>query len=356
MPERALAIIGYGLAGRVFHAPLIAATPGLRVAAIVTSDPERRRQARVDHPDAVVHSTPDELWARAAGIDAAVIATANDAHAPLATRAIDQGLAVVVDKPLALSLDQADALIAHAQRRGILLTAFQNRRWDSDQLTLAKLIGAGSLGTILRYESRFERWRPDAHPEAWREASTPEQGGGLLLDLGSHLVDQALQHFGPVESVYAEIANRRGTPGDDDVFLALTHRSGTISHLHASALAAAPGPRLRVLGSDAALIVRELDSQEDRLRAGQRPDTTPDWGAEPDHARPRLIAGERSVPLQPEPGAWQTFYERFERALSSGTANDLPVDPRDAAEVLRVIDAARVSASEHRVVGCDPGR
>ncbi len=138
----------------------------------------------------------------------------------------------------------------------------------------------------------------------------------MLLDLGSHLVDQALQHFGPVASVYAEIANRRGLPGDDDDFLALTHRSGVISHLHASALAAAPGPRLRVLGSEAALIVRELDSQEDRLRAGERPDTVSDWGVEPEHARPRLIAGERSVPLTPERGAWQTFYALFERALS----------------------------------------
>jgi predicted dehydrogenase len=351
MSERAVAIIGYGLAGRVFHAPLIAATPGLRVAAIVTSNPERRQQAQSDHPDARLFDTPEELWARAGELEAAVIATANDSHAPLATQAIERGLAVVVDKPLALSSGQAGELIAHARERGVLLTAFQNRRWDSDQLTLAKLIADGSLGTILRYESRFERWRPESRPEVWREASTPDQGGGLLLDLGSHLVDQALQHFGPAQTVYAEIANRRGTPADDDAFLALTHRSGTISHLHASALAAAPGPRLRVLGSEAALIVRELDSQEDRLRAGQRPDTTFDWGTEPEHARPRLIAGERSVPLTPERGAWQTFYALLEQAL--GGAGSVPVDPQDALTVLRVLEAARVSAAEQRVVVLD---
>lgn len=350
MPERSVAIIGYGLAGRVFHAPLVAATSGLTVAAIVTANPERRQQARGDHPDAALFETPDDLWARAEGLDAVVVATANDSHAPLATRAIDHGLAVVVDKPLALSSQEAAELIAHARERRVLLTAFQNRRWDSDQLTLVKLIGEGGLGAVLRYESRFERWRPESRPEAWREANTPEQGGGLLLDLGSHLVDQALQHFGPVHSVYAEIANRRGTPADDDVFLALTHRSGTLSHLHASALTAAPGPRLRVLGSEAALIFCELDSQEDRLRAGQRPDRVDDWGVEPVHARPRLIAGERSVPLQPERGAWQTFYARFEQALASGDPADLPVDPDDAVQVLRVLEAARTSAAEQRLV------
>ncbi len=191
-----VAIIGYGLAGRVFHAPLVAATPGLRMAAIVTSDPERKMQALSDHPDARVVGSADELWTL--GLDAVVVATANEAHAPLAWQAIDHGLAVVVEKPLALSAEQAEELIAHAAERGVPLTVFHNRRWDSDQLTLAKLLQAGALGTVLRYESRFERWRPQARPEVWREAKTPSQGGGLLLDLGSHLVDQALQHFGPV--------------------------------------------------------------------------------------------------------------------------------------------------------------
>ena len=271
MPDRSLAIIGYGLAGRVFHGPLIAATAGLHVAAIVTRDPERRSQAAQDHPGAVICDTPDDLWKRADELDAVAVATSNDAHAPLATEAIDHGLAVVVDKPLALNSAEAEQLVDHADQAGVLLTAFQNRRWDSDQLTLAALLAAGSLGTVLRYESRFERWRPEARPDAWRERSTPEQGGGLVLDLGAHLVDQALHHFGPVEAVYAEIANRHGMPADDDAFLALTHRSGVISHLHASSLAAAPGPRLRVLGSEAALLVGELDSR----RTGYAPVSGP---------------------------------------------------------------------------------
>jgi predicted dehydrogenase len=351
MPDHNIAIIGYGLAGRVFHAPLITATEGLRVTAIVTSDPARRRQAQADHPDAVIHHDSQELWTKSRGLSAVVIATANASHAPIAREAIDAGLAVVVDKPVALSSREATQLIERAEQRGVALTVFQNRRWDSDQLTLARLIREGALGTVLRFESRFERWRPQPRPEAWREATTPGQGGGLLLDLGSHLVDQALHNFGPAHVVYAEIANHRGTPADDDAFIAIRHESGVISHLHASALAAAPGPRLRVLGTEAALIVRELDTQEDRLRAGERPDTVDDWGVEPEHARPRLIAGERSVPLRPERGAWQTFYERLREVLvGHGSGGPVPVDPRDAVAALQVMEAARRSAAERQLV------
>ncbi|MDA8068657.1 MAG: Gfo/Idh/MocA family oxidoreductase [Actinomycetota bacterium] len=346
MSERAVAIIGYGLAGRFFHAPLIRATAGLRVAAIVTADPQRSAQAAHEHPDAAVMASTDELFGRAAEFDAVVIATANDSHVPLATRAVDHGLAVVVDKPLALTAAEAEDLIARARAAGVLLTVFQNRRWDSDQLTLSRLMAQGALGQVLRYESRFERWRPESRPEAWRERTPPAQGGGVLLDLGSHLVDQALVHFGAVTSVYAEVSSRRGAPADDDVFIALTHRCGTISHLRASAVTAAPGPRLRVLGSEAALIVRDLDSQEDRLRAGERPDTVSDWGVEPSHAHPRLITGEQSVPLVPERGAWQTFYARLRDALvAGGSAPPVPpVDASDVVSVLCVLEAARASA------------
>lgn len=348
MPERAVAIIGYGLAGRIFHGPLIAATPGLRVAAIVTRNPSRRQQAGHEHPAATIHDTSDALWEHAEALDAVVVATPNDAHARLAAAAIDHGLAVVVDKPLALTCSEAMALVAHAERAGGLLTVFHNRRWDSDQLTLAALLAAGSLGTIQRYESRFERWRPEPNREAWRERSTPERGGGLLLDLGSHLVDQAIHQFGSVESVYAEIDHRRGSPAEDDAFIALIHRSRVVSHLHASAIAAAPGPRLRVLGSEAALLVREQDSQEARLSAGERPDAVDDWGVEPAHARPRLLAGDRSVPLRGEPGDWPRFYALFAAAMAG--EGPPPVDPHDAIQTLRVLEAARQSAAERQTI------
>src|SRR5207342_1783605 len=193
--------------------------------------------------------------------DLLVVATPNDAHAPLALAAIALGKAVVVDKPMALTSAEATRVVDAARAAGTVLTVFQNRRWDTDQLTLRRLVSQGALGTVLRYESRFERWRPQPRPGSWREALPAEQGGGLLLDLGSHLVDQALHLFGPAVRVYAEVDARRGE-SDDDAFVAVEHAGGVRSHLWAGALAGAPGPRLRVLGSAGAYVVDPLDRQE----------------------------------------------------------------------------------------------
>src|SRR4051794_24209328 len=248
------AIIGYGLAGSIFHAPLITSTPGLEVAVVVTGDPERGARAVRDVPGVRVVASAEDLWSHADELDFAVVAAPNDAHAPLAREAIDAGLAVVVDKPLANSAAEAAALVEHAHAAGQLLTVFQNRRWDSDRRTLRKLILEGRLGEVHRHESRFERWRPEARADAWRETGRSAAGGGVLLDLGSHLVDEALELYGPATHVHAEIDSRRGLAGDDDAFLALRHRAGTYSHLWMSAVAAAPGPRLRVLGSRAAFV------------------------------------------------------------------------------------------------------
>lgn len=337
-----VAIIGYGLAGRVFHAPLIAATRGLTVASVVTSSSERHAQVAREHPEARVLSSAERLWERN-DHDLVVIATPNDTHVPLAMAAINHGVAVVVDKPLALTASRAAQLVAHARRAGVLLTVFQNRRWDSDHLTLLRLLAGGHLGTVIRYESRFERWRPAPRPGSWRESLSPAQGGGLLLDLGSHLVDQALTLFGPATKVYAEVQAWRGVPADDDVFIALHHAAGTISHLRASAITGAPGPRLRVLGTEAAFVLRELDSQETRLRAGERPDTVADWGTEPAVHRGRLVTGDTSVPVPTERGDWPQFYARLATALREGAAP--PVDPADAVAALRVLEHARESAA-----------
>ena len=342
-----MAIIGYGLAGRVFHAPLIAATRGLEVASVVTASPERQAQVALDHPQAQTLSSPDRLWERD-DHDLVVIATPNETHVPLASAAVEHGLPVVVDKPLAVAAAQAEQLVARAQRAGVLLTVFQNRRWDSDHLTLRRLLDGGHLGSVFRYESRFERWRPSPKPGSWRESLPPDRGGGLLLDLGPHLVDQALTLFGAVTHIYAEIEARRGLPTDDDVFIALRHASGTISHLRASALTGSPGPRLRVLGTEAAFVISRLDSQEDRLRAGERPDTAPDWGAEPEAYRGRLVTGDTSVPVPGERGDWPRFYARLAAALREG--GPPPVDPADAVAALRVLEQARRSAETRRTV------
>ena len=348
MADLRVAIVGYGLSGRFFHAPLIAATDGLAVASVVTSNPERQALVLREHPDAQVLTSSAELWKGSREPDLVVVATPNDAHAPLATEAIDHGVPVVVDKPLATSSAEAEALVSRAELASTVLTVFQNRRWDSDQLTLARLLAEDRLGTVLRYESRFERWRPSASPASWRDSASPEMGGGQLLDLGSHLVDQTLALFGAVSHVYAEVDARRGAPGDDDAFVVLRHANGVISHLHASAIAAAPGPRLRVLGTKAAFVVLDLDGQEGALRSGARPDDVPAWGAEPESRWGRLVTGEESAPVPSEHGDWPRFYRLLAGALRDG--DPPPVDPYDAVATLRILEAARISAQSRQVV------
>jgi predicted dehydrogenase len=346
MTDLRVAIIGYGLAGRVFHAPLIDATPGLRLTSVVTGDPQRQAHAAERYPGIRTPASPEELW-DLGDHDLVVVATPTESHVPLATAAIDRGIAVVLDKPMAVSAADAEALAAHARDAGVMLTVFQNRRWDSDHLTLSRLIKEDRLGHVIRYESRFERWRPEPGG-AWRESTPPERGGGQLLDLGSHLVDQALVLFGPVTHIYAEIDARRGLPSDDDAFLALHHAGGTLSHLHMSAVTAAPGPRLRVLGMAAAYVAPHLDTQEDRLRAGSRPDTAESWGAEPQSHWGRLVTGDYSIPIRSERGSWPAFYALLEEALRAG--GPPPVDPGDAVTALRVLEAARRAAETGAMV------
>ena len=183
-----------------------------------------------------------------AALDVVVVASPNRTHVPLAIEALDAGFHVVVDKPLAASAADAARVIATARARGRLLTVFQNRRWDGDFLTLRRLVHDGRLGRVFRFESHFDRWRPDVKP-GWRMSDAPEEAGGLLFDLGSHLIDQALVLFGPATHVYAELDRRRpGVTVDDDSFVALRHASGVRSHLSMGALVAQLGPRFRVLG------------------------------------------------------------------------------------------------------------
>ncbi|MBB1254422.1 Gfo/Idh/MocA family oxidoreductase [Streptomyces sp. OF3] len=341
-------LIGYGVAGSFFHAPLVNAVPELRLDAIVTSDPDRRRSASEAYPGARTVPDADALFADADRLDLVVVASPNRTHVELAERALRAGLPVVVDKPLAGTAAEAEALGALAAERGLLLSVFQNRRWDGDFLTVRDLMAEGTLGTIHRFESRFERWRPRLKG-GWRESGDPLELGGLLYDLGSHVVDQAVSLFGPVVSVYAEADARRADAGaDDDTFLALTHRSGVRSHLWVSALAAQPGPRFRVLGDRAGYVKYGLDPQEDQLRAGRRPEPGARWGAEEESAWGTLGSTERTEPVPTRDGDYPAYYAAVAEALRSG--GEPPVSAAEAAEVLRVLEAARVSAAEGRVV------
>ncbi|MFE2376669.1 Gfo/Idh/MocA family oxidoreductase [Streptomyces sp. NPDC059398] len=342
-------LVGYGLAGSVFHAPLISATEGLVLDTIVTSNEERREQARAEFPGVRFAATPDELWTYADELDLVVIASPNRTHVALATAALRAGLPVVVDKPLAGTAAEARGLAALAAERGLLLSVFQNRRWDNDFLTLRSLVDEGRLGEVQRFESRYERWRPQLKG-GWRESGDPSEIGGLLYDLGSHIVDQALVLFGPAVRVYAEADVRRpGARADDDTFIALTHANGVRSHLYASATTAQLGPRFRVLGSAAGYVKHGLDPQEAALREGARPSASAHWGEEPESLWGRIGAGESPLtgggsPVPTLPGDYPAYYAGVAKALREGGRP--PVTAEEAAATLDVIEAARTSARD----------
>lgn len=337
-----VAVIGFGLGGAVFHAPLVAATQGMHLATIVTSDPGRRARAEERYPGVRILPDAEALWASASEHDLIVITTPNRFHAPLATSAFEAGLAVVLDKPMATTAAEGRRVVEEAERRGQVLTVFQNRRWDGDFLTLRRLLDADALGPILRFESRFERWRPVLHEGAWRERGAPEEAGGLLFDLGSHLIDQAVQLFGPVSRVYAEVDRwRPGAVVDDDVFVALEHGSGVRSHLWMTVLAAIRGPRFRVLGLAGTYEKHGLDVQEQALADGMRPGDE-SWGLEPPEHWGRLSTGDDERPIETERGAYDAFYAAVRRSLVDGAPP--PVDPRDSVEALEIIESAFESA------------
>lgn len=348
-----VALVGYGLAGSVFHAPLIAATDGLVLDTIVTTNPERRQQALAEFSDVRIADTVEEVLGRADDLDLVVVASPNRTHVPYATAALQAGLHVVVDKPLAATAADARALAVLAGQHDRILSVFHNRRWDNDFRTLSRLISDGVLGDVWRFESRYERWRPEPKG-GWRESGDPEEIGGLLYDLGSHLVDQALVLFGPVVQVYAEsLARRPWAKADDDSFIALTHAGGVHSHLYVSSTAAQLGPRMRVLGSRAGYVKHGLDPQEAALRAGLRPTGDPDWGVEPQAHWGHLTSGTSALsgPGRPQPslpGDYPAYYVQLAAALRSYAPD--PVPAGEAVAVLEVLDAARTSALRGTVV------
>ena len=344
-----VAVVGFGLGGAVFHAPLVALAPEMTLASIVTANPERVALARRRYPGARVLPDVDALSDAAADHDLVVVTTPNRSHVPIALAAFDAGLHVVMDKPLAPTAADARPVVAAAKERGLVFTVFQNRRLDGDFLTVRRLLDDGSLGRVTRFESRFERWEPRVPAGAWRERGAPEEGGGLLLDLGSHLIDQAIVLFGRPTHVYAETERRRpGAEIDDDAFVALRHPDGVIGHLWMSAVAGARGPRFRVLGLGGAFEKHGLDLQEAQLSAGVLP-SDEGYGVEPPERWGVLERGELDArPVSTERGAYPAFYAQVAAAVRSGTPP--PVSAAEAIELLEVLDAARSSAERGDVV------
>ena len=354
-PPVSVLLVGYGLAGRVFHGPLAATTPGLSVDAIVTSNPDRQAQARAAFPEARIYASADEAWDQ--GYDLAVIGTANVTHVPFAAAALRAGMHVVLDKPVAPTAAAAEELSAVATANDRLLIPFQNRRWDSDFLTALATSRSGDLGEVHRFESRMERMRV-ALKGGWRESTDPADMGGVLYDLGAHVIDQALLLMGPVKSVFASSRSVRfPAETDDDATLVLTHASGAVSLLVVSLIGPFAEPRFVLYGTRGGLRISAADTQENALVAGLLPTPGVEWGREPAGSEALLVEYDESnarttttVPLHQ--GDWPFFYTAVERAVRG--LGSPPVLLDDAIANLRVLDAARASASSGQTVRLDP--
>ncbi|WP_206950634.1 oxidoreductase [Trinickia acidisoli] len=342
-----IGLMGYGYAGATFHAPVIdhcgapadaPDTPYARVAAIATRQPEH---ARADYPNALIVADLDALIA-SDDVDCVVIATPNDTHYALAAKVLAAGKHVVVDKPVTLTAFDACTLARLAREHGVLFAPFHNRRWDGDFMTVRELIENGALGRVVHFESHFDRFRPQVR-QRWREEAS--RGGGLLFDLGPHLVDQALALFGAPESVYATVKlHRDNASAPDYVHLLLGYPDKEVV-LHASALAAIEPPRFVVHGTRGSYVKAGLDTQEDQLKAGLRPGQAGFAGGNAAGTL-RALEGEREVEhvVPTRDGAYAEFYRAVAHSIAHETP--FPVSPQDAVDVMAIIELANESARE----------
>ena len=343
-PRLQVGLIGYGYAGKTFHAPLIAAVPDLELAAVASSDAAK---VHADWPDVTVHATPAELVARD-DLDLVVIATPNDTHHPLARAALLAGRNVVIDKPFTVALADARELVALARKRRKLLSVFHNRRWDGDFLTLKQLVRDGALGRVVEMSSRHDRYRPEVR-QRWRESAGP--GAGLWFDLGPHLVDQAMQLFGRPRAIALQRDLTRDGALADDWFHASLRYDRLHVQLHAGMLVSASAPRFAVHGTLASFVKEGLDAQEDALKAGVRPTWPPqaDWGVDPGRASRVTRAADGSAFVEPvamQRGAHQAYFAAVAAAIRNEAPN--PVPPDEALAVMELIDLGIRSADERR--------
>ena len=334
-------LLGFGYASQTFHAPLLRAVPGLHLAAVSSSDPAKVHRALGD--EVKVHSSAEGLIA-SADVDLIVIATPNLTHHALARAALLAGKHVVVDKPFTSNTEQAEELIELAQQMQRHLSVFHNRRWDSTTLTVRKLLQTDALGPIRQARMHFDRFRPQPRVR-WREAEG--QGGGLWMDLGPHLLDEALLYFGWPEAIQLDLAQLRPGALIDDHFQAvLRYADGLRVTLHATMVAAAPGPRIELHGLKGSFVKRGMDRQEDALKAGVMPqiDQPETWGTDPDEGVLTTLEGEmlvqRAVPT--ERGAYPAYYRQIRDCLLGQGPN--PVPAQEALAVMRLLDLGLASA------------
>ncbi|AKS19109.1 oxidoreductase [Xanthomonas campestris pv. campestris] len=338
-----LAVVGYGYVGRTFHAPLIASTPGLQLHSVVSSKPQ---QPQADFRE--VRVLPDLEAALAdPALDAVVIATPNQTHAPMALQALAAGKHVLVDKPFALDAAQARTVVDAAAEAGKIVSVFQNRRWDADFLTVRRLIEDGQLGEVVEFHSHFDRYRPQVR-DRWRESDIP--GAGLWYDLGPHLLDQALQLFGMPQAISADLQRQRTQARSDDYFNVVLRYPRLRVILHAGSLVADGSLRFAVHGTRGSYLKHGADTQEDQLRAGRRPGTA-GWGMDPLPGTLTRVDDEGRVHThQPDgvPGDYRHCYAAFRDAMA-GTAPP-PVSAADAVRLMELLELAQRSAALGQVL------
>ncbi|WP_299699553.1 oxidoreductase [uncultured Pontibacter sp.] len=341
-----IGLLGFGMAGRVFHAPIISVLPGLMLSMIRAGRPESIALAKASYPEAEV-VTDDAAILQDNRIDLIIVATTNDTHFALAKAALEAGKNVVVEKPFTITSEQADELIELAHKQNKLLAVYQNRRWDSDFKTLQKLIQSEMLGRLVEYEAHFDRFRPIPASSTWKEEDQP--GTGILYDLGSHLIDQALTLFGTPEELYADLRTQRSGGQIIDSFdLTLYYKSGLKAILKAGMLVKQPGPRFILSGDKGSFVKYGLDVQEAALKQGLSPANTANWGKEPEEIWGKLdteVQGQHLVgKIQSETGDYRGFYENVRDAIL-GIA-ELEVKPEQARNTIRLIELAMQSSYE----------
>lgn len=344
-------IIGFGVGGNTFHAPVIATTEGLQISRIRARKESEVELAKQRYPDAIITASADDIM-NDPDIELVVIATPNDSHHPLAKQAMLAGKHVVVDKPFTITSGDAADLIKIAKEQGRVLSVHHNRRYDSDFRTIQKLLKTGRLGRLVEFESHYDRFRNFLKPNAWREKDEP--GAGILYDLGAHLIDQPLVLFGLPEAITADVrVQREGTKATDNFELIL-HYPGLKVTLKAGMLVSQTLPRYILLGDKGSFVKYGLDVQEAALKEGLTPFTKNDWGIEPESVWGNLYTEVNGEPfsgkVQSETGDYRDYYRNIYNAIANDAALD--VTAAHAHNIIRVIELAIKSNEERRTIDC----
>jgi len=337
-------LVGFGMAARVFHAPLINANPHLHLAQIVQ---RHGHEAAAAYPQAKVVRDLDTMLSDPS-VELVVVATPNTTHFEFASRALKAGKHVVVDKPFTITTSDADELIALSKKSDRLLSVFQNRRWDGDFLTIKVILSKSWLGRLAEFESRYDRFRPTVNPQKWREQSLP--GSGVLYDLGSHLIDQALALFGKPDGIYADVRRQREDAVADDSFVVYLEYSQVRVMLKAGVLVCEPSPRFVLYGTRGSYVKYGLDPQEEALKNGQSP-AQPKWGVESEDAWGMHTQCDGTIESSRYPtlaGCYPNYYTNVARAIRG--EEELIIKPEQAREVIHLIELAKQSSDEKRMI------